>query len=68
MTWVCESKHHVGDRLVPHPSDRIELRLEARRVSDQGRERVKILEHICKTCMGIVFALETAGEQQEMFG
>lgn len=55
MTWACESTMHEGERIIRAPSDRYELRLELRRITDQGRERVRLLIHICRACARFYF-------------
>ena len=46
--WVCAS---CGQHA--YLADRLEERLEFRRLSDQGRERVIKLRDICKACLRI---------------
>ena len=46
---VCEHPDHQGDRLV-NRLDLLEVRTEWRRLSDQGREHVRIQSRVCKTC------------------
>lgn len=46
---VCEHPDHEGDRVV-HPFDLLEERTEWRRVSDQGREHVRVRRRVCKAC------------------
>lgn len=65
--WACESAHHVGDRLISSPSDRFELRLEARRLTDQGRERVRLLEHVCRACLSRWFEADVCDIQEAFF-
>jgi hypothetical protein len=51
-SYVCEDAKHEGDRLIPHPFDAFEIRLEARRLSDQrGRTNVQIVGCICRRCL-----------------
>ena len=48
---ACESSEHVGDRLVER-RDLLERRIEWRRLTDQGREHVRIIRRECRACMG----------------
>jgi hypothetical protein len=45
----CESPSHEGDRLVDR-RDLLERRIEWRRLTDQGREHVRIVRRECKAC------------------
>ena len=47
---TCEADGHVGDRLVDR-FDVCELRLEARRVHSQARERTRTLSRWCMACV-----------------
>ena len=47
---VCEHADHVGDRLITHRADLLEERTEWRRLSDQGREFVRIRRRVCIDC------------------
>lgn len=46
---VCENATHPGDPLVAR-RDLLERRIEWRRLSDQGREYVRIVRRECKDC------------------
>ena len=47
---VCEHPEHEGSRLVAR-LDLVEERTEWRRLTDQGREAVRIRQRVCKACM-----------------
>lgn len=47
---LCESPAHVGDRVVLR-RDLLERRIEWRRLTDQGRENVRIVRRECKACV-----------------
>jgi len=49
--WFCENDGHQGDRGDVHPSERLEKRIEYRRMEDGGREKVIKLHNICRDCM-----------------
>lgn len=49
--YQCSSPWHEGDRLVPWRSDVFERRIEYRRRTDQGRERVTSTGDVCRACM-----------------
>ena len=46
---ACEHPGHVGDPLVDR-RDLLERRIEWRRLTDQGREHVRIVRRECKVC------------------
>jgi hypothetical protein len=46
---VCENIEHVGERLVDR-RDLLERRIEWRRLTDQGREHVRIERRECVAC------------------
>jgi hypothetical protein len=48
---VCASWWHVGDRLIIRRFDAFERRIEFRRVTDQGRERVLLDRIVCRDCL-----------------
>lgn len=64
---ACEAPEHEGERLMAHPMDAFELRLEARRFSDQGRERVRILMRVCRACLPHYFDRARPDAEQEVF-
>ena len=47
--YACEHPSHTGDRIVDR-ADLLEERTEWRRMSDQGREFVRIRRRVCKAC------------------
>ncbi len=50
--YVCQDPKHSGDRLIGHPLDAFEVRLEARRCADQrGRKNVQLMAVVCKECL-----------------
>ena len=49
MKAGCQNPRHEGDRLVER-RELLELRLEWRRLTDQGRDRTRIIRRECKTC------------------
>lgn len=49
MRASCEAPSHDGDRLVDR-RDLLERRIEWRRLTDQGREHVRIVRRECKAC------------------
>lgn len=50
--YVCEDVLHSGDRLISHPLDAFEVRLEARRLADQrGRTNRQLIGVICRQCL-----------------
>ena len=49
--FQCSSPWHEGDRLVLSRRDLFERRIEFRRRSDQGRERVIATGDVCRACM-----------------
>jgi hypothetical protein len=46
---ACENPDHEGDRLIDR-RDLLERRIEWRRLTDQGREHVRIIRRECKVC------------------
>lgn len=50
MRGSCESPSHDGDRLIDR-RDLLERRIEWRRLTDQGREHVRIVRRECRWCM-----------------
>jgi hypothetical protein len=46
---TCENVEHQGDPLVDR-RDLLERRIEWRRLTDQGREHVRIVRRECKVC------------------
>jgi len=48
---ACASPYHAGDRLIPYRFDAFERRIEFRRTTDQGRERVILDRHVCRACL-----------------
>ena len=55
MRGTCESPAHVGDALVDR-RDLLERRIEWRRLTDQGREHVRIVRRECRVCMNLELA------------
>ena len=49
MRGSCEHPAHEGDCLVDR-RDLLERRIEWRRLTDQGREHVRIVRRECKAC------------------
>lgn len=49
--WYCESELHEGPRLITSVYDRVERRIEYRKVIDQSRLRTVIEAHVCKACV-----------------
>lgn len=49
MKAACAAPRHEGDRLVDR-RDLLERRIEWRRLTDQGREHVRIVRRECKAC------------------
>lgn len=49
MRGTCESPAHVGSPLVDR-RDLLERRIEWRRLTDQGREHVRLVRRECKAC------------------
>lgn len=49
MRNVCENATHAGDPLVAR-FELLERRIEWRRLTDQGREYVRLVRRECKTC------------------
>jgi len=49
--YHCSSPWHTGDRLVGSRFDLYERRIEFRRRTDQGRERVIATGDVCRACM-----------------
>jgi len=47
---TCSSPLHQGDRLV-RGEPGLERRIEYRRTTDQGRERVRMTGLVCRACM-----------------
>lgn len=47
--YACENATHGGDPLVDR-RELLERRIEWRRLSDQGREYVRLVRRECKTC------------------
>jgi hypothetical protein len=68
MRGTCESAEHRGDPLVDR-RDLLERRIEWRRLTDQGREHVRIVRRECKACaareLGASRKLEPELEGQE---
>jgi hypothetical protein len=56
---ICGAPQHVGERVPLHISELFEIRKEARRMSDQGRERTRTLYRACRDCMRAEYAEET---------
>lgn len=54
MREPCQARHHVGDPLCDR-HDMAEIRLEARRVHNQSRERTHTLARWCMTCVRAKF-------------
>lgn len=50
--FVCDT----CKRLVTWPQDRMEKRLEFRRVTDQGRYKTRVIAHVCRQCVDIEMA------------
>jgi hypothetical protein len=47
----CGSPYHVGDRWIPSRLGGFERRIEFRRLTDQGRERVIFDRIVCRNCL-----------------
>jgi len=49
--WYCESELHEGPRLITSIYDRVERRIEYRKVIDQSRMRTVVEAHVCTGCV-----------------
>jgi hypothetical protein len=49
--FQCSSPWHTGDRYIASRFDTFERRIEFRRRTDQGRERVLQTGDVCRACM-----------------
>jgi hypothetical protein len=65
MRELCQAEHHAGDRLVDR-HDVCEIRLEARRVHNQSRERTHTLSRWCMVCVRARFDQVDAGQASLM--
>ncbi len=63
--WVCSVCKLTSAEIPRH--HRLEARLEYRRLSDQGREKVVKLYDICLSCMKRQHASEVPNKDQEVF-
>lgn len=65
MRGLCEHPEHEGDVLVDR-RDLLERRIEWRRLTDQGREHVRIVRRECKACMRVDLLGSFVGDQAAM--
>lgn len=50
-SWNCEYPRHEGERMVRHPYDRFQKRIEYRRADGNVRAHAKTIQNLCRACM-----------------